>query len=132
MDIMQGGRVVTTHVLGQAKAAPPIPVGPEPRTRVGKVGAMVRSSLVSRPIEPGVATTATAAVITGGDLRVFDEWLWDWGVEAPVFGVRAHDAGAEAEDRGEAQLRHEVVAVTGDGVSESAHTLRCRHSYAPV
>ena len=82
MEVMQGGHTVSTHLLGQAKTSTEaaVVVREEPRTYVANVDAYVKSRLVSKAIEPRLPTTVSAAVITGNELRVFDDFLWDWAL----------------------------------------------------
>ena len=123
MEIVQNDQVVSSHVLGRTsdvkKTDDPEKVMAERRTFVGKVGAWVKTSLVSKPIEPRIQTTPTAAVITGNDLRVFDDWMWDWALRHRYLVFARTSPEQKLKIVGEAQRRHEVVAVTGDGVNDA-------------
>ena len=123
MDILKGGVVVSTHVLGQAKEkpAPAVPQPVEPRTKVSRVGAYVKTSMVAKAIEPRIATTPTAAVVTGSELRLFDDWLWDWALQHRFLVFARTTPEQKLKIVGEAQQRHEVVAVTSVAHPHCAH-----------
>ena len=126
VEIVQGGKVLNTHVLGSSSLTPDKPVAvptSEPRTYVSRVGAYVRSSMVKKEIEPRIEATPTGAVITGNDLRLFDDFLWDWALRHRYLVFARTTPEQKLKIVREAQKRHEVVAVTGDGVRQTAkHT----------
>ena len=127
MEVVQNEKVVSSHVLGQASEAKKGEeegraggaTAAESRTFVSKVGAWVRTSLVSKPIEPRIEPTPTAAVITGNDLRLFDDFMWDWALRHRYLVFARTSPEQKLKIVGEAQKRHEVVAVTGDGVNDA-------------
>ena len=123
VEIVQNGKVLNTHVLGSSfsstQADPVAKTTSEPRTYLSRVGAYVRSALISKEIEPCMATTSSGAVITGSDLRVFDDYLWDWALRHRYLVFARTTAEQKLKTVREAQKRHEVVAVTGDGVNDA-------------
>ena len=121
VEIVQNGKVVTAHVLGSTSSqSEPVAVErSEPRTYVSKVGAYVKTALVKKEIEPRMSTTPTGAVITGSDLRVFDDFLWDWALRHRYLVFARTTPEQKLKIVREAQKRHEVVAVTGDGVNDA-------------